>query len=432
MSTPEKVLIKTERVIGHGVRQKLIEESLTIEGIKVVEIVPQVRGVHVTVKNGKVIVQGVLHKQIFFIGPDGLEHHLAEDIDWSDLVEVIPEDPEEPVRPGMNERTTVTVENLIWEFDPETGVLIQKAILLIQVKVTVTEQLNVLEDPYGPLLSVERVVGHGTKQKLVESVRALEALKVVDIVASLRNVTAHVKTGKVIIQGILHKQIFFVAPDNLVHHVTEDVPWSDMVEIDPVDPSHPATEGMRFQDRTAIENVVWEFDPARGCLVQKVVLRIDVKVTEREEVNVEEDPYGVLIATDVVIGRGQRQKLVEEIIDVEAIKIVDIVHSLRDLNTIVKDTKAIVQGVLHKQIFFVAPDGLVRHITEDIPFSDIVEIEPIDPEVPAREGMSFINQTFVENLVWEFNPNTGRLVQKAIIALNVVILDAAQLRVGDP
>ncbi|MEW6524837.1 MAG: DUF3794 domain-containing protein [Bacillota bacterium] len=432
MTEPNKVLIQVERVVGHGTRQKLVEESINIEGIKIVEIVPTLRDIHVTVKAGKVIVQGVLHKQIYFIGADGLEHHLAEDIDWSELVEIVPEDHDEPVVPGMNEQTTVTVENLIWEFDPDTGLLIQKAILLIQVKVTVTEEINVLTDPQGPLLSVRRVIGCGAKQKLVQTVRALEALKVVDIQASLRNVRVHVKLGKAIIQGVLHKQVFYVGLDNLVHHVSEDIPWSDMVEIDPVDPKCPATEGMGFLDLSAIENRIWEFDPDTGTLVQKIVIRLEIKVTERQEINVGLDPEGVLIATHVVRGRGERQKLVEEIVGLEAIKIVNIAHSLRDLHTIVKDTKVIVQGVLHKQVFFVAPDGLVRHLAEDIPFSDIVEIVPLDPDHPAREGMGFINETVVENLIWEFDPELGRLVQKAIILLDVTIIEAEQLTVADP
>jgi hypothetical protein len=431
-ATPKKVLIQAERVVGHGSKQKLIEESVTIAGLKIVEIVPTLRHIHATVKAGKVIVQGTLHKQIFFIGEDGLEHHLAEDWAWSELVEIDPEDDSEPVLPGMNEQTTVTVENLIWEFDPDSRILVQKVILLIQIKVTVTDEIQVKTGPEGPLLSVGQVIGCGEKQKLIQTTKTLEAIKVFDIQASLRQVKVHVKTGKAIVQGVLHKQVFFVGLDNLVHHVGEDIPWSDMVEIDPVLPDCPATEGMDYQDLSCIANCIWEFDPVTGILIQKIVIKLKVKVTDRREICVLLDPEGVHIATHVVRGRGEKQKLVEECVGLDAIKIVDITHGIRDLHTIVKDAKVIVQGVLHKQVFYVAQNGLVRHLSEDIPFSDIVEIIPLDPACPTREGMGYINQTVVENLLWEFDPQLGKLVQKAIILLDVTIIESKQLLVCDP
>lgn len=431
-ATPKKVLIQAERVVGHGSKQKLIEESVTIAGLKIVEIVPTLRHIHATVKAGKVIVQGTLHKQIFFIGEDGLEHHVSEDWAWSELVEIAPENDQEPVLPGMNEQTVVTVENLIWEFDPDSRVLVQKVILLIEIKVTVTDEICVKTNPESPLLSVRQVIGCGEKQKLIQTTRTLEAIKVFDIQASLRQVKVHVKTGKVIIQGVLHKQVFFVGLDNLVHHAGEDIPWSDMVEITPVLPECPATEGMDYQDLSCIANCIWEFDPATGILIQKIVVKLKVKVTDRREICVGLDPEGVHIATHVVRGRGEKQKLVEECLGLDAIKIVDIAHGIRDLHTIVKDAKVIVQGILHKQVFYVAQTGLVRHLSEDIPFSDIVEIIPLDPECPAREGMGYINQTVVENLIWEFDPQLGRLVQKAIILLDVTIIEPKQLLVCAP
>jgi len=55
----------------------------TIPGIKIVEIIPTLINIRSIVKDGKVIIQGTVHKQIFYIGTDELEHHLAEDMDFS-------------------------------------------------------------------------------------------------------------------------------------------------------------------------------------------------------------------------------------------------------------------------------------------------------------------------------------------------------------
>ncbi len=427
----QKVLIKTEQVIGEGSKQKFLEETKTIDAVKIVDIVPSVTNVRSIVKEGKVIVQGTLHKQIFFIGTDGLEHHQAEDIEFSDLVEVEPVDPAVPVVSGMNEQTEVFVENLIFEFDPDTGQLVQKIILGIEVKVTETRQLSVAQDVLGPTIKAAVVVGEGSKQKFIREEKTLEAIKIVDIVPRLVNVRTHVKRGKVIVQGTLHKQIFYVGTDNIVHHVQEEVPFSDLVEITPV-PGRTVEEGDVAQDESVIENLVWEFDPTTGRLVQKVILRLREKVTENQEIQVALDPYGPLIKADVVIGRGVAQKFIEETKTLPAVKIVDIVPQLRDMTSIVKEGKVIVQGVLHQQIFFVGTDGLVHHLAEDIDFSEMVEIEPLDPSRPAREGMNQQDHSAIENLVFEFDPVTGTLTKKVIIRIEVVVTEHQQIRVQDP
>lgn len=424
----EQCLIKTEQVIGEGIKQKFVEETKQVPGIKIVDIVPSVKNVRSIVKDGKVIVQGVLHKQIFFIGADGLEHHLAEDIEFSELVDVEPVDPAFPVVAGLNEQTHVFVENLIFEFDPNTGELIQKVILLIEVKVTETRQINITLNHLGPTIKVKVVVGEGIKQKFIREEKQIEAIKIVDIVPRLTNLRTHVKNGKVIVQGVLHKQIFFVGLDNIVHHLAEDIDFSEMVEIMPVI-NACATDGDEAQDHSVIENLVFEFDPDTGRLIQKVIVRLVEKVTTTQQIPVCISPYGTLIKAEVVVGEGVKQKFIEEVKQIPAIKIVDIVPTLKDITSIVKEGKVIVQGVLHQQIFFVGIDGLVHHVAEDIDFSEMVEIEPLDPTKPVTEGMNEQDHSVIENLVFEFDPDTGELRKKVIIRLEVVVTETQQIRV---
>ncbi|MDA8065606.1 MAG: DUF3794 domain-containing protein [Thermaerobacter sp.] len=434
VETPEKVLIKAEVVVGENCRQKFIEEIISLEAVKIVDIVPSLVHVRSIVKEGKVIVQGTLHKQIYYVGPDNLEHHLAEDIEWSELVEIPPVDPAVPVQPGMNQQDHSYVENLIWEYDPATAQLIQKVILNLCIKVTQTQEISVLEDPFGPYIEAKLVVGHGQKQKFLRHETLLpDAVKIVDIEAKLTGVHSHVKTGKVIVQGTLHKQIYYVGTDSIVHHVAEDVPWSEMVEVAPLDPAVPVREGMHEQDHSVVENLIWEFDPATGQLIQKVIILVQVTVDEFREIPVCLSPYGYFIKTPVVIGRGHKQKFIERTITIPGLKIVDITATLRDVVSIVKAGKVIIQGVLHKQIYFVGKtDGLVHHEFEDVDFSEMVEVTPLNPEVPVQEGMQEHEHCHVENLLWEFVPDTGALTQKVIIHCDVTVTEFQQLHVCDP
>jgi hypothetical protein len=59
--------------------------------------------------------------------------------------------------------------------------------------------------------------------------------------------------------------------------------------------------------------------------------------------------------------------------------------------------KVIITGTLHKQIFFVADDDLVRHMGEDIPFTTFVDLPGINP------GDSVSVTPVVEHVGFELN-----------------------------
>jgi len=138
----------------------------------------------------------------------------------------------------------------------------------------------------GILIKADQIIGFGCAQKLVEETKTLPAIKIVDIDARISEITSIVKNGKVIVQGVVHKQIFFVGTDDLVHHVAEDLPFSEMIEVPPINPEFPVEEGMDQQDHSFIENIVWEFDPTTGELTEKVIIGIHVVVTNHIQIPV--------------------------------------------------------------------------------------------------------------------------------------------------
>lgn len=82
-----------------------------------------------------------------------------------------------------------------------------------------------------------------------------------------------------------------------------------------------------------------------------------------------------------VLAETTAQVLVDDTITLplSAEKIDEIVARVQDLNCFVIENKVIFQGILHKQIFFVDTNGVVRHVGVDIPFSGFVDV----PGVPA-------------------------------------------------
>ncbi|HYH03438.1 MAG TPA: DUF3794 domain-containing protein, partial [Bacillota bacterium] len=357
-------LIKTEVVINENTRQLLVERNvvLNLPAIKVRNVNAEVRELTTDVIADKVVIQGVLHKQIFFVGEDNIVHHQAEDIPFSTFVDV------PGAEPGMNVQIDPHIETVIFSLLSPT-ILHQKVVIEFFVKVTETRQLNILLGN-GPLVRVDQVVGEGTKQELFENFVTLAnpALKIDDITVVIRDITTHVIDDKVIIQGVIHKQIFYVGTNNVEFHQAEDVEFSTFIDIP------GAVPGMDVEIIPTVEFVHFDLRSATN-LLQKVVVEFFAKVTESVQVTIQLGP-GALLKLEGVVGEGTRQILVENAftLPIPTIKIREIIAKIVDISTEVIDDKVIIQGILHKQIFFIGEDNLEHHQAEDIPFSTFVDI----------------------------------------------------------
>ncbi|TCL60268.1 uncharacterized protein DUF3794 [Hydrogenispora ethanolica] len=405
-------LIRAEVVIGENTKQILIEKNVTLEipAIKVRNINAKVCDLTTDVIADKVVIQGILHKQIFFVGEDNIVHHQAEDIPFSTFVDV------PGAEPCMNVQIDPVIETVIFSLLSPT-VIHQKVVIEFFVKVTESRQLNVLTGE-GPLVRVDQVIGENTKQELFENFVTLAnaSIKIDDITVSIRDLTTHVIADKVIIQGVIHKQIFYVSTDNIELHQAEDVNFSTFVDVP------GAVPGMDVEVVPTVEFVHFELrDPV--TLLQKVVIEFFAKVTESVQIPVVLGP-GALLKLETVIGENTRQILLENVfqLPIETIKIREIVACIRDISTEVIKDKVIIQGTLHKQIFFIGIDNLEHHQAEDIPFSTFVDI------IGATPGMNVHVASQIETILFELENSTS-LRQKVVIEFFVKVTETQQLSV---
>ncbi len=405
-------LIRAEVVIGENTRQLLVERNviLTIPAIKVRNINARVINITTDVIADKVVIQGVLHKQIFFVGEDNIVHHQAEDIPFSTFIDV------PGAEPGMNVQVDPVVETVI--FNLLTPTLIhQKVVLEFFVKITESRQLNVVTGN-GPLVRVDQVVGENTKQELFENIVALStpAIKIDDITVVIRNITTHIIQDKVIIQGILHKQIFFIGTNNIELHQAEDIEFSTFVDVP------GATFGMDVEVVPTVEFVNFELQNAT-TLIQKVVVEFFAKVTESVQLNIVLGP-GALLKLETVTGENTTQILVENVfgLPIPTVKIREIVATIRDIVTEVINDKVVIQGILHKQIFFIGEDNLEHHQAENIPFSTFLDI------IGATPGMNVRVDSRIETILFELL-DSSTLRQKVVIEFFVKVTETQQLLV---
>lgn len=93
---------------------------------------------------------------------------------------------------------------------------------------------------------------------------------------------------KIIVHGVLHKQIFFVNKDDQVKHVAEDIPFTKTVELDePVPVIDVDDVEIQFHGKRA--DVTWDLVRA-GRLRQTGVVLVRIKVVEQRQVFVQVCP----------------------------------------------------------------------------------------------------------------------------------------------
>ena len=405
-------LFKTEVVIGENTKQVLIERNviLAIPAIKIRNIIAEVREITTDVIADKVVVQGVLHKQIFFVGEDNIVHHQAEDVHFSTFVDVPGADP------GMNVEIQPIIDTVIFNLLTPT-ILHQKVVIEFFVKITETRQLNI-QLGSGPLVRLNQVVGENTKQELFENLVCLDnpALKIDDITVVVRDITTHVIEDKVIIQGVLHKQIFYIGTNNIEFHQAEDIEFSSFVDV------LGATPGMDVEVIPRVEFVNFDLRTATS-LLQKVVVEFFAKVTESVQLNIQLGP-GALLKLENVVGENTNQILVENVftLPLPTIKIREIIARIVDITTEVIQDKVIIQGTLHKQIFFIGDDNLEHHQAEDIPISTFVDV------IGAVPGMNVHVSPIIETILFELE-DCVTLRQKVVAEFFVKVTQTQQLLV---
>lgn len=403
--------IQSETVVLSGSGQVCANQNaiLPLTAVKVRNIVAKVVKLTAEIIPNKVIVQGVVHEQIFFVATDGIVHHTADDVSFSTFIDI------PGAEPGMNAEASAEIEDVISELAPDGLSILKKIIIGVFIKVTETVQLN-LEHGNGPIILLNQVIGENSAQTLVESdfTLGVPALKIDEIVGTVRNLEVETIKDKVIIQGTLHKQIFFIDTANFGRHEAEDLHFSLFVDIP------GAAPGMDVQVHPRIEAIFFNLiSPV--CLRQKAVLEFFVKVTEgvQQPVTVGSGP---LFKVEEFVGENTVQELSESLITLTApaIKVREIVAQVRDETIHVIQDKVIVQGSIHKQIFFISTDNIEHHQAEDVPFSLFLDIPGASP------GDNVHLHPVIEAVFFEL-VSCNQLRQKIILAVNAVITRFAQL-----
>ena len=128
--------------------------------------------------------------------------------------------------------------------------------------------------------------GETTGQLVLSSETCINAVKIDRIKARLLEKTVHLFDNKVIIRGIIGKEIFYVDPHNRLRFLQEDLPFSLVVDFPGLKPDGK----LEVQTHILEAKVDYTLHPARFCLHgllrQVVVARFLVVVAEKRQLEI--------------------------------------------------------------------------------------------------------------------------------------------------
>lgn len=440
-------LLRVDDVIGENTAPVTVTSSVEFPR-DVRKIVPGqidavVTQVTTRVMQDKVIVDGTIHKQIYYIGTDDAEYELSVDEHFTGAVSV------PGARPGMDATVRVKVLNVTHQLDRTNPRLAQQTVVLsVFAKVTQAVQMNVVTDIVGPnvtvkkeLLKVDAVVGEANVTPQVKFTLQFPrpVKKIKEVHSEIRQVTGSVsEEDMVLLEGVLHKQIYYVvaetAPEserNRVFEMSVDENFSTVVEIP------GAREGMDVfvfpKDNVDVQITL---SPENNNTAQQIAdLPFFVKVTQVMQLNVVVGATGVQVQTELlkvqdVVGENTAPATVDNIIDLprDARKIANWDGYVHDVTATAKTDRVQVSGMLHKQLYYVSTDDAVYEQSVEEPFTANIDVPGARPEMNAYARVTLDDSVFTLNLA-AGQTATRQVKQTATLGIFAKVTETKQMNV---
>lgn len=405
------------------------EVALDLAAFKVVDLQTTVAEAEAGVLAGTVLVEGVLFQKIYYVAEDGLIHYQHAEFPFQSPVEAA------GTRPGLQAQAEVRVQSVEYELSTDGRRLAEKIHLAIQAKVTRLVELEVITDLVAPagfevrrdLVRVDRVVGRGQGRCRESGAIRLpvQGGRLVKVAAVVDDLRTQVLRGQVLAEGTVREQVFFSA-GGTAYHQEEVVPFTCVLDVPGAEP------GMVARAEARVEEVVPDPGVEGPVVGQEVLVAVAVRVTEGRSLEVVTALEGSgldverrRLTVERLVGQSVAQVMLQKKAPLvsRALGIARIIDSIQDLSCEVIPDQVIVQGRLHQQVLFIDRHKIERHQTEDLPFSQLVEVPG------ALPGMAADVQARVKHLSHTLLPEGNGFAEKVIIDLAVRVVERVDLSV---
>ncbi|MDN5330968.1 MAG: hypothetical protein PWP45_193 [Tepidanaerobacteraceae bacterium] len=387
--------------------------KLPVVARKIKKAIGRINILNYTILVDKIIIQGILHKQVFFIGADGITRHVSGDIPFKTML-YIP-----GARPGMNAIVFAELEKIKTKLSHAGENIFTEAIVKVTAIVEDVAFINMAPGSDETILA-ELVMGYGSGQGLVENTIDLksEAKKITEVNSKVVVRSTELIEGKVLIEAVFRPEVYYVGEDDLSHYQAFEIPLSEFIEIGDVQ------TGMKVYVEPAVEMIETNLISPKELFL-KAMIGWNAVVIDEALANIGVSPSGQNYRVNVLIGQPAIHTYIEEsriLLKNEALKVREIRATVSGLSTFIVKNKVIIQGILHKQIYYVGFDGVNRYQEEDLPFFTFLDYEGVMPGQVARVKAEIEYTAFTL-----LSPR--EILQKNIIVFNVMVTESRILPV---
>lgn len=467
-------LLKIEQVIGQATVQSTIREVLPVPDEKppveqIVSVDGTVRIRKIEIIGDKVIIHGRLHVGVVYVAEreDQPVHYTHGNIDFTEFAEII------GAMPGMSVHANVRILDIQGEGDethrhhhdehhgeghlpPDRYGII--AVVEISVKVTQTQEINVLVEPDQSVqattqrVRVEEIVAEAEQQTLIDGRFTVPDEKpgverILDVAAEIFITETKIVDGQALIEGEAVLQFMYVAikDSQPVHHMHHRLPFTQFVAL----PDLAGDMYRRAKLHVNVDEIIEHigFDVVTGDTVKaELFLKKTVRVTRTRDVDIvtaindtTSANYQVqCLQLEQVIGEERTQILVKEdiripdekpgaqqVLDVKIVR-VRIPHE----EIVLINDKVILGGVIHLKVIYVSikESQAVHAVEAKINFRNFIAIPGCMPDMTALVNAVVEHATAHVRVGDTINVEiilkiTGRVVQT--VCVDVVLCPAA-------
>ena len=412
--TQNKKRIKVQHIVSSGSTQVNIIRNVQLPAVirKIVDVHAEIVDLDYEIIPDKIIIKGALHKQIYYVeeGDYIVKEFTIMREEFTDFLHA------PGARPDMDailDGTILFVDTNAANDTFPTDTIFQSAVINVDVKVIDIMTLDVVTDVFGEgiraqkeLFAVESLIGTAEKQSTfsVDHILNVPAKKVYDIACVCRDLDYEILPDKVLIRGVLHKQIYYVdISDGNVQEQSFDNEFTVVLDIPGVKPH------MEVYPKCRVEFCEAKLVGTAPSTTVKVncILQVCAKVTEYCKLNIVTDVQGAMvdrcrIRVEDLIGRKCHQETVNQSIDVNAPddvncmlvkKAKNTTASLRNITYEKIPNKVIIKGTTHVQVYYVACNGEqeLRETSADIPFTTFVHMDGLtqDSMIRVRQRVEY-------------------------------------------
>ncbi|MCF8002382.1 MAG: DUF3794 domain-containing protein [Halanaerobiales bacterium] len=418
VSKPDQVQvekIKAPLVIGKNSMQKVITEfvSLTDEAIKLRDVKSTISRVETEISKNKVLVEGSIAIEVFYIGKDNLVYYRSLETGFSECVNI------PGAKPGMEVVIKPEVEGIETRLIPDKNKVKQKLVLRFLAKVLFFDLLSV-NTGEGPLIKTDRVVDQKTTEMVLnnEVKTAVEAADIINVVAQVEEPKVDILSDKVTVEAILHKELFYRGRNGDKHSQSEDISFNQFIELPYIEP------GMQVEIKPRVENIKSKLNPEGNLVQQEFKILLPVTAIETVQLNLLPGSDSLAVLPEVV-GENTTHLLKESFIPLpeQDFEIIEDETKIKAVKGKSLTDNVMVKGIINSHIYYGKENRCEYNQKIGTHFNTLIEVEG------ARPAMKVDIDINVDYVKKDLN-SSGNLTQKVVLDLFVKVSNNIQFNLS--